>query len=257
LPILSKVRNYYKRNVARLRFRRLLSIQTSVPLISFTFDDFPRSALRTGGEILQRHGLAGTYYTALGLLGSEGPSGALFTAEDLQALVAQGHELGCHTFSHCHSWNTSTAEFKDSILQNQAALAQMLPGKKFASLSYPISEPRPLTKKSAGEHFRCCRAGGQTLNTGAADLNQLAAFFLEQSRDNLQRIKDLIDHNRAVQGWTIFATHDVAAAPGPYGCTPELFEAVVQYSVRSGARILPVIEALEVLEKTAGSSLGS
>lgn len=257
LPLLSKVRNYYKRNAARLRFRRLLVIETPVPIISFTFDDFPRSALLTGGSILKNYGLAGTYYTALGLLGTEGPSGPLFTADDLHALVARGHELGCHTYSHCHSWNMDTRAFEDSILKNRAALAQLLPEAKFASMSYPISEPRPHTKKIAGRHFRCCRAGGQTLNSGHADLDQLAAFFLEQSRDNLQRIKDLIDHNRAVKGWTIFATHDIAAAPGPYGCSPDLFEAVVQYSVKSGARILPVAEVLKVLEEPAESVIRS
>jgi peptidoglycan/xylan/chitin deacetylase (PgdA/CDA1 family) len=32
------------------------------PVISFTFDDFPRSALVKAGAILRERGLAGTYY---------------------------------------------------------------------------------------------------------------------------------------------------------------------------------------------------
>jgi len=104
-----------------------------------------------------------------------------------------------------------------------------------------------MTKAKIAKYFQCCRGGGQTVNVGTADLNQLSAYFLEQSRHNIQAIKDLIDHNRRVRGWLIFATHDVSDNPTPYGCTPELFENVVQYAVSSGARILPVIRALEAL----------
>jgi len=43
-------------------------------------------------------------------------------AEDVSALVARGHELGCHTFDHCHSWDTKTKVFERSILENKAAL---------------------------------------------------------------------------------------------------------------------------------------
>jgi hypothetical protein len=57
----------------------------------------------------------------------------------------------------------------------------------------------------------------------------------------------MIDLNRQSRGWLIFATHDVDPRPTPYGCTPEFFSEVVEYAVRSGARVLPVIEAFEVL----------
>lgn len=243
---LTRVHNYYKRNLARLMFRRLVEIRPEVPLISFTFDDFPRSAFFHGGSILKHYDSAGTYYAALGLLGAEGPSGPLFTLDDLSALLAQGHELGCHTFSHCSAWDTDRASFEKSVIQNRTTLQKLIPGAEFRTLSYPISEPRPSTKRAMARHFSCCRGGGQTLNAGTADLNQLSAFFLEQSRDNQQRIKDLIDHNRAVKGWTIFATHDVCSNPGRYGCKTDFFEDVVRYAVGSGCHILPVEQALQV-----------
>jgi peptidoglycan/xylan/chitin deacetylase (PgdA/CDA1 family) len=43
------------------------------PMISFTFDDFPRSALHVAGRILEDHGIAGTYYVSLGLMGTLTP----------------------------------------------------------------------------------------------------------------------------------------------------------------------------------------
>jgi peptidoglycan/xylan/chitin deacetylase (PgdA/CDA1 family) len=243
----SRLNAYYKRNAARLVFRRPLAIRTQVPLISFTFDDFPRSALVAGGAILNRYGLSGTYYASLGLLGKDSPSGPICVPGDLRELRERGHELGCHTFSHCHSWDTEKSAFETSLIQNRAALSELLPGAEFTSFSYPISEPRPLTKRRVAEYFLSCRAGGQRFNTGTVDLNLLAAYFLEKSRDRVQAVKNLIDDNRAVRGWLIFATHDVSESPSRFGCTPGFFEDIVQYAASSGARILPVVNALEVL----------
>jgi len=81
-------------------YRRPFLLRNDVPNISFTFDDFPRSALLTGGAILSRYGVRGSYYASLGLMGKQAPTGTIFVAEDLQRLLAQGHELGCHTFDH-------------------------------------------------------------------------------------------------------------------------------------------------------------
>ena len=69
-------------------------------VVSFTFDDFPRSSLEQGGAILERFGARGTFYTALGLEGGDGELGPLFRREDLERAAAAGHEIGCHTFSH-------------------------------------------------------------------------------------------------------------------------------------------------------------
>lgn len=242
-----RVKGHYVRNSARFLFRRPFVINTQVPFISFTFDDCPRSALHCGGEILNRFGLAGTYYVSLGLLGKDGPGGPMFVSEDLTTLLDRGHELGCHTFSHCHAWETDRRTFEDSIIKNREALNRILPGAEFKSFSYPISAPRPLTKARIARYFQSCRAGGQTLNAGEADLNQLAAYFLEKSRHNIQLIKDLIDHNRRLRGWLVFATHDISERPSPYGCAPGFFQEVVQCAVSSGACILPVARALEAL----------
>jgi hypothetical protein len=116
-------------------------------------------------------------------------------------------------------------------------------------------------KKVALRHFLCCRGGGlrpgryihrhagggQTFNSGIADLNYLCAFFLERSRDTPEAVKTLIAENARARGWLIFATHDICKSPSPYGCTPEFFEQVVQWTVESGSRVLPVVQALEVL----------
>lgn len=237
----------YRRAAARYLGRRSFEVKSRTPIISFTFDDFPRSALLTGGVILRSFGLSGTYYTSLGLMGKEAPTGTMFLAEDLETLVAQGHELGCHTFGHLHAWETSPGEFEKAVVENRDSLSKLIPAASFETLSYPIDVPRPGTKRRVSKHFACCRAGGQTFNVGELDLNCLSAYFLEQSRNNPAAIKHIIDQNCQAGGWLIFATHDVSKDPTRWGCTPELFESIVEYSVKSGAEILPVYQALAAL----------
>ena len=237
----------WQRASASLLFRRPLAIESQTPLISFTFDDFPRSALLTGGAILNGFGLAGTYYTSFGLMGTQAPTGMIFERDDLKTLVGQGHELGCHTFAHCHSWDTEPAAFEESIAANRQALNELVPGASFRTFSYPVSPPRPTTKKNTSKHFVGCRGGGQIFNAGTADLNYLSAYFLEKSCGNREVVKHLIGENRLARGWLILATHDVCESPTRFGCTPDFFEDIVQSAVASGARILPVADALEVL----------
>jgi peptidoglycan/xylan/chitin deacetylase (PgdA/CDA1 family) len=245
--IVKRVQGRYQRATAHYFFQRPFTINSGIPIISFTFDDFPRSALLTGGPILKSFGLAGTYYASLGLIGKQTATGNMFLAEDLNPLVEQGHELGCHTFNHSHAWDTSPSAFENAIIQNRQALKELTPGISFETLSYPISVPRARTKRLVSKYFACCRCGGQTFNVGTVDLNYLSAFFLEQSRNNPKAIKRLIDDNSGVGGWLIFATHDICKDPTRFGCTPDFFNDIVHYSVNSGARILPVFQAYEAL----------
>lgn len=245
------------RTVARVFFKRPITIDSPSPLISFTFDDFPRSAILTGGSILQRFGVRGTYYASLGLMGKQEPTGAIFLPEDLKLAFEQGHELGCHTFGHCDAWETQTRAFEDSVIENRRALKELVPGASFRTLSYPINLPRIRTKQKVARYFTCCRGGGQTLNAGRADLNCLSAYFLEKSKGNLADPKRLIDENASARGWLIFATHDVCESPSAYGCTPEFFEEIVRHAVNSGARVLPVCEAWEVLRSSSARQGGN
>jgi|SRR5882724_13377301 len=241
--IFARLQSRFRRDMARCLERRLCNIHAQVPIISFTFDDFPLSASITGGAVLKHHGCVGTYYASLGLMGRDTLTGRIFEAADLEPLVAQGHELGCHTFDHCHSWDTAPQEFEASVLRNRRSISQLLRQVDFTSFSYPISCPRPQTKRRAAKYFSCLRGGGQTFNAGTTDMNYLKAFFLEQSRDNFDGIRQTIEANAREHGWLIFATHDVCDSPTRYGCTPRFLEQVVDYAANSGAALLPVHQA--------------
>jgi hypothetical protein len=64
----ARARRRLATEATRVLFRRQFAVTTDVPLISFTFDDFPRSAFVEAGSILTRYGAVGTYYASLGLM---------------------------------------------------------------------------------------------------------------------------------------------------------------------------------------------
>jgi len=238
-------RPQFKRGLATRLARRPLIMRNERSLVSFTFDDFPRSALLRGGAILGSYGQRGTFFASFGLMGRSGPTGDIFCADDVREVARQGHELGCHTYDHYNAWDTAPSKFQASVVRNREALEKYLPGTSFRTLSYPISCPRPQTKRLISACFDCCRGGGQAFNAGALDLNFLKAFFLEQARNDFDLIVRLIEANNRKKGWLIFATHDVSESPTQFGCTPAFFEKVVRYSSYSGAKVLTVSEALD------------
>jgi hypothetical protein len=245
--VAKKVESVYSRVAYGYLFRKPVKMRNLFPIISFTFDDFPRSAYEAGGSILQTHGFHGTYYASLGLIGRHSPVGDLFSRDDLSKVVADGHELGCHTFDHCDAWSTAPATFERSILENQRCLDELLPVASFRTLAYPISGPRPHTKRRAARHFPCCRFGGQTYNADFADRYLLSAYFLEQGKHDPDSVKRMVDRNSNACGWLIFATHDVSETPSRFGCSPGFFEDVVLAASRSGASVLPVGEAWDIV----------
>ncbi len=249
--LLTLIRQKYRRTSAERFSRRMVSIRSSVPIISFTFDDAPLTAFTSGGEILKLHGARATFFVSLGLLGHETEVGKIASRDELARALEDGNELGCHTFDHWDTWETSTEKFLDSVLRNRKSLQRILPRSDFRTFAYPISQPKPSVKSRLGKQFICCRGGGQSSNIGRADLNLLKAYFLDRrNKVDISTVRSLIDHNHSCRGWLIFATHDVAEAPSPFGCTVDFFSDVVEYAARSGSRLLPVGKACEDLLST-------
>jgi len=247
----SRIWGKYVRVTSDYLHRRPLRIKGRGPIVSFTFDDFPRSAFHVGGAILNGYGARGTYFASLGLMGGTAPTGMMFERDDLYQAIGQGHEIGCHTYDHYHAGTTAPRLFEDSVAHNLKTFSALFPGYSLQTLSYPSYQPRPGVKRRMQNRFTCCRGGGQIYNRNTADLNCLHSFFIEQSQDDPQKIYSMIDAACLARGWLIFATHDIDPRPTPWGCTPELFENLVRRTVASGVRILPVIEACKVLSASA------
>ena len=74
------------RRWVRLAARQPMRIDLDHAIVTFTFDDFPKSAATTGAAVLERHGWRGTYYASAGYAGGETHHGAS---------VVRGGKGGC------------------------------------------------------------------------------------------------------------------------------------------------------------------
>lgn len=245
MQLLKRARGYYNRLAARRFAQRTRVLHYGEPLVSFTFDDFPKSALHTGATILEQSGFKGTYFVSIGLAGTIAPTGEIVDRAEIPQVVARGHELACHTYHHHHATQTAPTVFESSVQENARALQELIPGAHFLTHSYPIGVPKPGTKRRCAKYFLGCRAGGQIYNEATVDLDHLQAYFLEQNRDDVDGILRMVDQTIEARGWLIFATHDVDPSPTRYGVTPQLFERVVRYVAQRNVRVLPIASVLQ------------
>jgi peptidoglycan/xylan/chitin deacetylase (PgdA/CDA1 family) len=209
-------------------------------VVSFTFDDFPKSALSIGGAILERRGFRGTYYTAMTLAGADHDNlGPMFDIQDVVSAHSTGHEIACHTYTHLRCRNVTKSLIETEITNNAAALRAVLEGFTPESFAYPYGAVSVKGKQLLGGHFSSCRGISRGINDDIVDLADLLSVMLYAESFDEREICQLIERNRARDGWLIFLTHDVAERPSPYGCTPQQLETVLAYAA-ARATVLPV-----------------
>jgi peptidoglycan/xylan/chitin deacetylase (PgdA/CDA1 family) len=223
--------------------RRIVVSQLSKPVVSFTFDDFPRSALLCAGELLTEYGVRGTYYASLNLMGKTTEVGRMFTADDLRKAVESRHELGCHTHDHVACRTISCSEALANCERNRRAIDEVLPGYRVRNFAFPFGSVGLHAKSALSSVYTTCRGIYPGLNRGRIDLALLRSFSLESG----ECIKKAIDLNTRKNGWLILYTHDVCARPSPYGCTPGTLRDVLRCAMASGADILPVADVVAKL----------
>lgn len=244
IDLLKRARNKARRTLASRLHRREATIHGGRAMVSFTFDDAPRSAFETGAAVLEAHGARGTYFMSLGLLSTTTEIGPIGSPDHLERAVAQGHELGCHTYDHHDAWFTARNDYLASVDRNRETIGRLLPGYRFRTFAYPKSGATAAVKPALARRFDCCRGGGQTFNAGTVDLNLLQACFIDRhAKADLAFASSLIDRNAEAGGWLIFAAHDISDDASPFSCPPAYFESLVRRAVDSGALVLPMADA--------------
>lgn len=229
---------------------KTLHISGEHPVISFSFDDVPDSALYSGATILEKYGLRGTFYIAGQLAGTSEPDRKLISEAGIAELAERGHEIGCHTYSHPNIATLNSAQLQSEIDQSRSFLSRIL-GKRWGAtgaqlnFAYPYNAVSYFAYRRMAKNYRSCRAGENRINRGATCLQMLFGMEIGRPDEDVVQLKAEIDAVKAQPGWLIFFTHDISDTPTPYGCTPAAFEKLVQYAVQSGCTILTVNEALD------------
>jgi peptidoglycan/xylan/chitin deacetylase (PgdA/CDA1 family) len=218
------------------------------PIVSFSFDDFPRTACTVGGAILKSLGAKGTYYAATGLMNSENHLGQQFCPEDIESLLRDGHELASHTFSHISCKKVSISDYRADVDRGRKAIEELSGVADSGNFAYPFGDVTLDAKKILGPQLCSSRSIFPGFNGPNVDLNLLKANSLYGDSDQLEKAQKLILENRRRKSWLIFYSHDVRPSPSVYGCTPSLLEATVSFALKQDSRVLTVREVLADLK---------
>lgn len=230
---------YLARKIGAFCATRPARLQWPGGVVSFTFDDFPKTALDSGGAILRQYKARGTYYASLGLAGTTRNLGPMFEIDDLRAASQDGHEIACHTYNHLDLVGAEMSRIVGEVVENAAALSASMPDMRMTTFAYPYGAVSIAAKRALAYRFACCRGTAAGINHGRVDLADLRGTEVYDSKYDRTGLCGLIERNREVGGWLIFYTHDVEERPSPFGCKPAQLEELVAHAVERSA-VLPV-----------------
>lgn len=227
---------------AALRLRTM-RLKNSRPIVSFTFDDFPRSAVANGARLLEAAGVSGTFYLASSFCDRTVDGIDYYAPDDVRRLLRAGHEIGCHTASHARVPELDKQTMSDELDRNQQFVSHHFDDVQLRSFAYPFGSVSPGAKLMLQNRFASCRGISPEINVDTVDLGLVRAISLYEhlfDRPKLQALLGKLHGNT----WLVFYTHDVDPAPSAYGVSPDLLAYAVKTAAEMGHEILPVKNAL-------------
>ena len=238
-------RLWYKilRDTARYTAKKNAFIPSGRKIVSFTFDDYPLSAIENGARILEAHKVNGTFYCSLGMAGKDSDVGVIGSEKEMLEISERGHECACHTFGHLNCAKTTPEFLIEDCLRNQK-IAKETKNLKFHSFSYPSGIVDPTSKRVISGLYRSARTIEPGINTGRIDLAYLNSVALYESL-GLEAAKKWLEKLELSGGWLIFYSHDVSHKPSSSGISVRLFEEVLKATIQRGFQIMTVLQATE------------
>lgn len=231
------------RRLTQWRAARPAFLRFAQPILSITFDDFPKTAATNGAPILEAHGARGTFYASAGLSGIDAPCGVGFDAIDARRLAAAGHEIGCHTYGHQDCAKLDQYDALSDLAKNRDALKAMGLNEPAISLAYPYGETTSALKEALPARYSNARGILPGLNVGRADLAQLRSHALFGA-EWTTRVHVALQSAAKKNAWLIGFTHDVSDAPSPWGTYAADLDHLLGAAKALGFAILPVRNAL-------------
>ncbi len=229
------LREKISRKLAQLVPHKTIKMNNTRSMVSFTFDDFPKSAAKTGASILEKYGYRGTFYGCGGLFDLVHDGNHIVTEADIRSICQNGHEIGCHTYAHIDCQKAPQTVLA-ADLQKNAQYIEDITGEAVSSFAYPFGKLDISSRKSVAEQYDTARTVFPGLNTGTVCLHSLRSYSVYSSNFNLDYFTQIIAQAVAENAWLIFYTHDVSETPEKFGCTPKEFESLVacvaQYNIK-------------------------
>ncbi len=215
------------------------------PIVSFSFDDVPDSALTNGARVLDRFGVRGTFYVAPGICGTQDEHWKVIDRNGVAALARAGHEVGCHTYSHVKVQTLTRPGLAHETRRCFEALRDICGNAVTENFAYPFGNVSFPHKFELNRDFKSCRSIYAGFNSGLIDLGMLRSFELYDRTSTEESIDTILDHAIATNAWVIFYTHDVTTNPSWIGCSPSHLEMAVKAVRARGIDCLAVDDALQ------------
>ena len=235
--------------------RRMMHFKIDRPIVSISFDDFPKSVMKAALPMLDEFDWKATFYVAAGLENITNHLGLHYSRHDLVKLRNEGHEIGCHTYHHLNIAELSARRVSEQILSNAKGMKALGHNEKMGTFAYPFGETSISRKKQLASSFASQRGIMPGIHYNKVDLNQVKSVTI-YSGDTLQTTFKYIESLEKTSGWLTLFTHDVRENPSEWGCTPEDFQKVLNLIHKTGAVVLPIQRAIDFLSdrKTEGSN---
>nr|WP_245508725.1 polysaccharide deacetylase family protein [Bradyrhizobium zhanjiangense] len=214
------------------------------PMVSFTFDDAPDSAAGEGAELLEQHDGRGTFYLSGSLIDQPSDHWHGLSNDAIVRLHRTGHEIACHTFSHQCAVDLDAAAMAREIEQNRNYFRSIDSSIVLQNFAYPYGLASVWRKPQLTRAYRSARGILPGVNSDVIDLQFLRASPLIDCEIDLAGIDRYFDEAVESGGWLIFYGHDVANAPSPFGCTPQLMRHALKAARKRNMPIVTVAEAL-------------
>lgn len=224
-----------QRRVTQWRRACLAQVAPDRPIVSFTFDDFPKSALN-GADVIEKHGGKAGFYACSSFLGQRSPvMGDMFDADTLAELRQRGHEVGAHSHTHLDCAQARLERVERDIGENLVALAEAGHHETVSAFAFPYGETTYAAKRWVGDVFATGRGVLPGFNLGETDRSQLRAVELGASEAHRRRAFVMLEAALRRKAWLFFFTHDVGAAPTDYGAPTDLIEELAVRALEGGA----------------------
>jgi peptidoglycan/xylan/chitin deacetylase (PgdA/CDA1 family) len=225
--------------IQRRLVQRLMAAPTQVrpdrPVVTFTFDDFPKSAL-AGADIVEAAGGHAGFFACTSFLGKRNPViGEMFDSATLQELTQRGHEVGAHGHAHLDCAKAGIRAVEKDIGENLVKLTEAGLETTVSSFAYPYGETTFSAKRWVADVFSAARGIASGVNAGAADRGQLKAVELLDTGWARKRAFEMLKTCIRSKGWLIYFTHDVSQTPSPYGVPHELIQELADMAINEGA----------------------
>lgn len=224
-----------QRRVVQWRKACQAEVAPDRPVVTFTFDDFPKTALN-GADIIEKHGGRAGFYACTTLMNQHNPvMGEMFDAAALGELRTRGHEIGAHSHTHLDCARAPLSKVERDIGENLVALQEAGHLETVSAFAYPYGETTYAAKRWVGDVFVTGRGILPGINIGECDRSQLRAVELGATAMHRKRALAALKTAIDAKAWLFFFTHDVSTSPSEYGAPMDLVEELAQRSVEAGA----------------------